>query len=121
MTTLEVEIFRFVLIIAGLALSTAVVIVIVWGAFIRRDHPGFINVPQLLVRISELVILNDNNLVLQINFVSVCVAFIPEGLPVCVTLSLAKIASSLSKEQVLCKSLTTVETLGSIDVLCTDK
>lgn len=57
----------------------------------------------------------------QINVVSVAVAFTPEGLPVCITLSLAKIASSLSKEKILCKSLSTVETLGSINCLCTDK
>ena len=49
------------------------------------------------------------------------VAFIPEGLPICVTLSLAKIASSLSKEKILCKTLATVETLGSINTLCSDK
>ena len=53
--------------------------------------------------------------------VSVAVAFIPEGLPICVTLSLAKIASSLSKEKILCKTLATVETLGSINTLCSDK
>lgn len=57
----------------------------------------------------------------QINVVSVAVAFVPEGLPICVTLSLAKIASSLSKEKVLCKTLATVETLGSINTLCSDK
>jgi sodium/potassium-transporting ATPase subunit alpha len=69
--------------------------VIMWAAWIRKDYPGFITVPVLLV-----------------NLVSVAVAFIPEGLPVCVTLSLSRIASSLAKEQVLCKSLATVETLG---------
>ena len=31
------------------------------------------------------------------------VAFIPEGLPIAVTLSLAKVANTLSKHKVLCK------------------
>jgi sodium/potassium-transporting ATPase subunit alpha len=31
------------------------------------------------------------------------VAFIPEGLPIAVTLSLAKVAHTLSKHKVLCK------------------
>lgn len=52
---------------------------------------------------------------------SVLVAVIPEGLPVSVTLSLTVIAKALGKNKVLCKSLTTVETLGAVNVLCSDK
>lgn len=48
-------------------------------------------------------------------------AFVPEGLPASVTISLAVIANALSKNKVLCKSLMTVETLGSVNVLCSDK
>jgi sodium/potassium-transporting ATPase subunit alpha len=58
---------------------------------------------------------------LIINMVSVCVAFIPEGLPASVTISLAVIANTLSRNKILCKSLMTVETLGSVNVLCSDK
>lgn len=53
MTTLEREILRFVLVIASLAITCAVVLVILWAAWIKRSYPGFINVSQLLV--SELV------------------------------------------------------------------
>lgn len=52
---------------------------------------------------------------------SVLVAVIPEGLPVSVTLSLTIIAKALAGAKVLCKSLTTVETLGAVNVLCSDK
>ena len=52
---------------------------------------------------------------------SVLVAVIPEGLPVSVTLSLTIIAKALANAKVLCKSLTTVETLGAVNVLCSDK
>ncbi|KAF5309044.1 hypothetical protein D9619_013557 [Psilocybe cf. subviscida] len=104
MTTLQRELLRFVGIIAGLATTVAVIIVILWAAWLRKDHPGYINVPTLLIDV-----------------VSVMVAFIPEGLPVAVTLSLAKVAHSLSKKKILVKSLSIVETLGSVNVLCSDK
>ena len=37
------------------------------------------------------------------------------------TMSLTIIARAMKKQKVLCKSLSTVETLGSINVLCSDK
>ncbi|KAG9123731.1 hypothetical protein FRC07_014132, partial [Ceratobasidium sp. 392] len=104
LTTLQREILRFVLIIAGCASTLAVLIVILWAAWLRRDYPDYINIPTLLIDV-----------------VSVMVAFIPEGLPVAITMSLAKVAHTLGKKKVLCKSLSIVETLGSVNVLCSDK
>ena len=104
LTPLQKEILRFVLIIVSLAITVSVIVIILWAAWLRPDHPGFIS-----------------NSLLIIDIVSVSVAFIPEGLPACVTISLAVIARTLSKAKVLCKSLTTVETLGSVNVLCSDK
>lgn len=49
------------------------------------------------------------------------VAFIPQGLPVTVTLLLTIAAKRLSTKNVLVKDLHAVETLGSITVLATDK
>jgi len=103
-TTLEVEILRFVIIIASLAVGVAILIVILWASWLRRYHPGFITVPVLLV-----------------DCVSVAVAFIPEGLPVCVTLSLTVIAGAMRKSNILCKSLSTVESLGAVSVIASDK
>ncbi|KAL0576968.1 hypothetical protein V5O48_005010 [Marasmius crinis-equi] len=103
-TTLEVEILRFVLIIAGLAAAVVVLIAILWGAWLRKDHPAFINVPTLLI-----------------NLVSVAVAFIPEGLPVCVTLSLTVVAHAMRKANIIAKSLATVESLGAVSFICSDK
>ncbi len=48
-------------------------------------------------------------------------AFIPEGLSPTVTLSLAKAVQRMAKEGALIKSLTSVETLGSTTVICSDK
>ncbi|KAJ8522214.1 hypothetical protein ONZ45_g1140 [Pleurotus djamor] len=103
-TSLEIEITRFVLIIASLAFAVAVFIVILWAAWLRRDHPDFIPVPVLLI-----------------DCVSVAVAFIPEGLPICVTLSLTVIAGAMRKANILCKSLSTVESLGAVNVIASDK
>ncbi|KAG8735312.1 hypothetical protein FRC10_010750 [Ceratobasidium sp. 414] len=74
LTTLQREILRFVLIIAGCASALAILIVILWAAW-----------------------------------------------PVAITMSLAKVAHTLGKKKVLCKSLSIVETLGSVNVLCSDK
>lgn len=49
------------------------------------------------------------------------VAFIPEGLLPTVTLSLAKAVQRMSKRHALVKKLSSVETLGSTTVICTDK
>ncbi|RMF06771.1 cation-transporting P-type ATPase [Candidatus Woesearchaeota archaeon] len=46
---------------------------------------------------------------------------IPEGLPVIVTFTLAIGSLRLAKENVLIKKKSLLETLGSVDVICTDK
>lgn len=60
--------------------------------------------------------------VAMLNDVMGCVvAFIPEGMPVGVALTLMMIAKRMKKENVLPKGLSTVETLGCVNVLCSDK
>ncbi len=49
------------------------------------------------------------------------VAFIPEGLLPTVTLALAMAVQRMSKRNALVKKLSSVETLGSTSVICTDK
>jgi|SRR5277367_1526257 len=68
MTTLQKEILRFVLVIVSAVIFVSVVVIIVWAAWLRVDHPGFLNVSGLIVSV-----------------VSVSVAFIPEGqIPHCI-------------------------------------
>ena len=53
--------------------------------------------------------------------ISVAVGLTPEMLPMIVTTCLAKGAVSMSREKVIIKNLNSIQNLGSIDILCTDK
>ena len=103
-TTLQKEITRFVIIIAVLAITTVSICFIVWGAWVYRTYPTYIDVSAMLV-----------------NAIAILVAFIPTGLPVAVTLSLLLVARKMARNRVLVKNLTTVETLSCVNVIASDK
>ncbi len=75
-------------------------IVIVLGIFFMQNHPWI----SVFMIGSALII-----------------GSIPEGLPAIVTFSLAIGSLKLAKNHVLVKKKTLLETLGSVDVICTDK
>ncbi|KAJ1994536.1 hypothetical protein H4R33_000242 [Dimargaris cristalligena] len=103
-STLQVEIQRFVALIAGLAFTTAAALLIVWGTWLRTTYPTFISTSAALI-----------------NTIAVLVAYVPVGLPIAVTLALTLVARKMAQQKVLVKDLMTVETLGSVNVIASDK
>ena len=104
LTLLEKELYCFVAAIVGVMITMVLVIIIVWAAWLRKDYPDWLTASLLIV-----------------GCVSIAVAFIPEGLPIAVASSLTITASVMKKNNILCKSLKTVETLGSVSTICSDK
>jgi sodium/potassium-transporting ATPase subunit alpha len=103
-THIQREISRFVRIIVCLTVVLACTILFTWVGWIRVDHYAFMNVIQMLNNVMGCV-----------------VAFIPEGMPVGVALTLMIVARRMRSKNILPKGLATVETLGCVNVLCSDK
>lgn len=53
--------------------------------------------------------------------ISIMVAVFPEGLPASMTIALSLAMERLAKNSVIVKQLSSVETLGNVDYICTDK
>mmetsp|Transcript_33412 Transcript_33412/g.95723 ORF Transcript_33412/g.95723 Transcript_33412/m.95723 type:complete len:1054 (-) Transcript_33412:271-3432(-) len=103
-STLHAEIRRFVLLIVALSLTAGAVAFLGWLFWLHRDYPDFLPLSAQVV-----------------NCISLIVAFVPEGMPVCVTVTLALIAKDMSTNNVLVKNLGVVETLGAVSAICSDK
>lgn len=58
---------------------------------------------------------------LAIFSIALAVSVVPEALPVVMTFSLSRGARRLAKKHVIVKRLSSIEDIGGIDVLCTDK
>ncbi|KAG6888713.1 hypothetical protein C0992_007722 [Termitomyces sp. T32_za158] len=103
-TLIQQEITRFVRIIIFFTVILALSILIVWLAWLHRDHFAFMSLVSMLN-----------------NVMGSTIAFIPVGMPIAVTLTLSLIARRMKAVSVLPKSLSTVETLGCVTVICSDK
>lgn len=96
-TTLQLDIHHFVVLISGVAIGLGVLFFI-------------INVIKKAEIIANIVFC-----------IGIIVANVPEGLLATVTVSLTLSAQRMAKKQVLVKKLEAVETLGSTTVICSDK
>ena len=103
-TSIQQEITHFVYIIVGLTICLACLILFSWLGWVRKAYPGYMSVVGMLDDVMGCV-----------------VAFIPEGMPVAVALTLMMIARRMKAADVLPKSLGTVEMLGCVNVICSDK
>lgn len=103
-STLRTHMNRLVIGVAltGFALATAMIIF--WVAFLRTTFPNFTSASGLLG-----------------SCIALMVSVVPEGLPISLTLALTVSAKRIFRENVLVKSLPTVETLGAVDVIASDK
>jgi len=103
-TLIQREITRFVRIIVCFTIFLALAILLTWVGWLRVKHPSYMTVIQMLNNVMGCV-----------------VAFIPEGMPVGVALTLMIVAIRMRRSNILPKGLSTVETLGCVNILCSDK
>ena len=80
-TGLQRDLNVFVVKIGAMAGVTMVVVALVWALYLRVQHPGFMQTSAFIA-----------------NTIAVVVAFIPEGLPLAMSMGLSIIASRLCKE-----------------------
>ena len=75
----------------------------------------------VVIGVTEFLLRTGDILFIFIAAVALGVAAIPEGLPAVVTLALSIATNRMLKQNALMRRLSTVQDLGSIDVICTDK
>lgn len=97
---------------------------------VERADEGIASVSKLLLRLMVVMapmvfvingITKGDWLSALLFSLSVAVGLTPEMLPMIVTTCLAKGATDLSRDRVIVKHLDSIQNLGAMDVLCTDK
>ncbi|KIK38615.1 hypothetical protein CY34DRAFT_809171 [Suillus luteus UH-Slu-Lm8-n1] len=104
LTTIQKEIWFFTKVISSVAFSMFGISLLLFGVWLRTTYVGYETISIAIM-----------------NSIGCLTAFVPQGLPLCVALSLTIIARRMSKRHVLVKNLATIETLGCMSVLCSDK
>ncbi len=112
-TPLQIELDKTGRVIGSIVLTLSMII---FFGLLTENH-------LFLKLIYGLINLQEQRLILNalIASIALSVAAIPEGLPTIVTLTLALGSRKFLKNNVLIKRLSSVETLGDVDVICSDK
>ncbi|KAJ2691056.1 hypothetical protein IWW39_000264 [Coemansia spiralis] len=103
-TILQIEVHRLVNGLTTVSLVVGAIFILLWAVWLRTSYPGFMSVSDALA-----------------NGFGVLVTFVPGSLPISLTLALTAIAKRMQRHNVLIKNLTTVETLGTVNVICCEK
>ncbi|KAJ3126328.1 hypothetical protein HK100_010313 [Physocladia obscura] len=103
-TLLQKEVDVFVAFVASIAIGCGVICLLVWKFYLMKLPKPQYNLIGMLGNVCGII-----------------VAFVPEGLPISMSVTLTLIARRMAKQFVLVKNLTTIETLGAVSIICTDK
>ena len=74
-----------------------------------------------LVFLYNILVIHNNVLQVIMLCISLMVSAVPEGLPAVISIALSLGVKELSKKKTLARTLSSVETLGSVEVICSDK
>ena len=92
-----------------------------WGAWLRKSFPAYETASGAIINSIGCLTAFVPQVILIRSIRILCAQCVFKGLPVCVALSLTIIAKRMAKHNVLVKNLATIETLGCMSVLCSDK
>ncbi len=82
---------------------------------------GVLAIGLIFIVFSTGIIMGQTQSEMFFSSMALAVAAVPEGLPAVLTIALAVGASRLAKKKVIVRRLASVEGLGSVEVICTDK
>jgi len=74
-----------------------------------------------IVAVILLFVLHESPVDVALNTLSLAIATIPESLPIVLTFALALGARQMARRKAVVRRLSVVESLGSVDIICTDK
>lgn len=101
-STLRAELDRFVLIIAGIAITCGVIFIAIAFGRIKITHATVVTKTILLA-------------------MGIVIGAVPEGLLPTLAIGLRLTAKRMKNKQILVKNLEAIETLGCISIICSDK